>query len=303
MNDAVTLTRKRVYILPTRQGIAFASALLVMLLGAMNYNNSLAYLLTFLLTSLALVSMLHTYRNLAGLRVSALPADAVFAGSPARFPVLVDNPLGPRRDGVVLSEARRDGDVVLHLDLERGGQAQAELPVATRARGWRVLERACIASRAPFGLFRAWYRVPLGVRALVYPAPAGDQPLPRSVAEARDEQGHGGSGRDDFAGLREFRRGDSPRHVHWKAAARGGVLPVKHFEGAATVDVVLRLDDVQAADTEAALSQLAAWVLRADASGLHYALVLPGVRLPPASGPGHRDACLRQLALFGTPAT
>jgi uncharacterized protein (DUF58 family) len=90
--------------------------------------------------------------------------------------------------------------------------------------------------------------------------------------------------------------------VHWKAAARGGVLPVKHFEGAATVDVVLRLDDVQAADTEAALSQLAAWVLRADASGLHYALVLPGVRLPPASGPGHRDACLRQLALFGTPA-
>ena len=299
MSTAVTLTRKRVYILPTRQGLAFASALLVMLAGAMNYNNSLAYALTFLLTSLALVSMLHTYRNLAGLAVSALPAQPVFAGSVARFPVLVDNPGGPRRDGVVLSENRRAGDTVLHLDVGPGGSLQAELAVPTAARGWRVLERVCIASRAPFGLFRAWYRVPVGQRALVYPRPHGMQPMPASLAETRDDHGHGGSGRDDFAGLREFQRGDSPRHVHWKAAARGGVLPVKQFDGAATSDVMLRLDDVAGGGIEARLSQLAAWVLDADARGLHYGLELAGVRMDPASGPAHLDACLRRLALFG----
>lgn len=302
MTDGVRLTRKRVYILPTRQGIAFAFALLVMLAGAMNYNNALAYVLTFLLASLALVSMLHTYRNLAGLSVSAMPGNAVFAGAIARFPILVDNRLGPRRDGVVLSEARRAGDNVLHLELAADGQAQVELPVHCGARGWRVLERACIASRAPFGLFRAWYRVPLGVRALVYPRPEGTQALPDCTAEARDDHGHGGSGRDDFAGLREFRRGDSPRHVHWKAAARAGVPPVKQFEGAATSDVMLRLRDVRAAGVEAAVSQLAAWVLDADLRGLRYGLELPGVRLPPASGAAHLDACLRHLALHGLAA-
>ena len=83
---AFRLNRKRIYILPTRQGLAFATAIVVMLAGAMNYNNSLAYVLTFLLVSLALVSLLHTYRNLAGLRISARPAPPVFAGASARFP-------------------------------------------------------------------------------------------------------------------------------------------------------------------------------------------------------------------------
>ncbi len=295
----VVLTRKRVYILPTRQGLAFAAVLAVMLAGAMNYNNSLGYVLTFLLASLALVSLLHTYRNLAGLAVSARPAHPVFAGGTARFPVRVDNPGGPRRDGVVLSERRAPGDVVLHLEIGPDSHAQVELPVAAPSRGWRELERVCIASRAPFGIFRAWYRVPVRVRTLVYPHPAGDRPLPASLAESREERGHGGSGREDFAGLREYRRGDPPRHIHWKAAARGDLLPLKQFEGAATGNVMLRLADVYGAHPEACLSQLAAWVLEAEARGMHYGLELPGVRLDPATGPAHQDACLRRLALYG----
>lgn len=298
---AFLLTRKRIYILPTRQGLAFATALAVMLAGSMNYNNSLGYVLTFMLTGLALVSLLHTYRNLAGLRVSARPAPPVFAGGAARFPVKVDNPGGPRRDGVVISERRRPGDAVIHLELAPDSHAEAELPVRAPRRGWRELPRVCIASRAPFGIFRAWYRVPVSVRTLVYPHPAGDRPLPGSGAESREERGHGGSGRDDFAGLREYRRGDAPRHVHWKAAARTQVLPVKQFEGARTVDVMLRLADTSGPQLEARLSQMATWVLEAEAQGLHYGLDLGAARLPPAGGPAHQDECLRRLALFQLP--
>jgi len=295
------LTRKRVYILPTRQGAAFATALAVMLAGAMNYNNALGYVLTFLLASLALVSLLHTYRNLAGLAVSARPAPPVFAGGSARFPVRVDNPGGPARHGVVLSESRGPGDVVVPLALGADSHAEAELPVRAPRRGWRTLERVCIASRAPFGIFRAWYRVPLGVRTLIYPHPEGAQSLPDGAAESREEHGHGGSGRDDFAGLREYRRGDSPRHVHWKAAARAEVPPVKQFEGARTADVVLRLADARGPHLEARLSQLAAWVLEAEAAGLHYGLDLGEGRLASAAGPAHQDECLRRLALFRLP--
>jgi uncharacterized protein (DUF58 family) len=302
--DGITqLNRKRIYILPTRQGLVFALALLVMLAGSMNYNNALGFALTFLLVSLALVSMLHTYRNLHGLRISAHAAPAVFAGHAARFPITVDNPGGPRRDGVVLTEQRAVNDTVIHLDLAPDSLAHIELPVATSRRGWRNLDRICIASRAPFGIFRAWYRVPVGVRGLVYPQPFGELPLPRHESESGGESGHGGSGREDFAGLREYRRGDAMHHIHWKAAARGGVLPVKQFEGARTRDVVLRYADIPAGDLELRLAQLTAWVLAADAQGLHYSLQLPG-DAPGAtddadSGPAHRDQCLRRLALFG----
>lgn len=313
--DGVTvLNRKRVYILPTRQGLVFAIVLLVMLVGSMNYNNALGFALTFLLVSLALVSLLHTYRNLAGLRVSARPAPAVFAGSVARFPIAVDNAEGSRRDGVVITEQRAVDDIAIHLDLAPNSNVRVELPVPAGRRGWRDLHRICIASRAPFGIFRAWYRVPVGVRSIVYPQPFGDLPLPIHNAESGADSGHGGSGREDFAGLRDYQRGDSVRHIHWKAAAHGDSLPVKLFDGARTRDVVLNFEDTRAGDIELRLSQLTAWVLKAETEGLHYTLRLPSTTAAGSdggsdwggtvhdatdTGPAHRDDCLRRLALYG----
>ncbi|MEX6784375.1 DUF58 domain-containing protein, partial [Pseudomonas aeruginosa] len=90
--SSVELNQRRVFILPTRQGGAFGLALLVMLLAAINYQNSLAYGLTFLLLSLGVVTILHTYRNLAGLRLTALGADPVFAGERAGFRVRLESP-------------------------------------------------------------------------------------------------------------------------------------------------------------------------------------------------------------------
>ncbi|MFT5174980.1 MAG: hypothetical protein ACI8W7_003169 [Gammaproteobacteria bacterium] len=302
-NGVTLLTRKRVYILPTRHGLAFAIVLMVMLAGSMNYNNALGFALTFLLVSLALVSLLHTYRNLAGLCVSAHPAAPVFAGNEARFSITIDNPGGPRRDGVVITEQRASNDAVVHLHLAPDSNARVELPVVTEQRGWRKLDRVCIASRAPFGIFRAWYRVPTAVRSIVYPHPIDDLPLPVHDTQAGAEGGRGGTGREDFAGLRDYRRGDPVRHIHWKVAARGGAWPLKLFDGARTGDVVLRFVDTPSGDVERRLSQLAAWVLAAEAKGLHYTLELPGTAQPPTTdpdtGPAHRDQCLRRLALFG----
>jgi uncharacterized protein (DUF58 family) len=198
---------------------------------------------------------------------------------------------------VVVSEGRRPGDAVCHLELEADSHAETELAVHAPRRGWRQLPRVCIASRAPFGIFRAWCRVPVSTRTLVYPHPDGVQPLPAGVSESREEHGHGGRGRDDFAGLREYRRGDSPRHIHWKAAARSQVLPVKQFEGARTADVMLSLADARATGLEKRLSQMSAWVLEAESRGLHYGLDLGSTRLAPSCGPAHQDHCLRCLAL------
>ena len=49
----VFLSQRRVYILPTRQGALFGAALLLMLIGSINYQLSLGFILTFLLAGMA----------------------------------------------------------------------------------------------------------------------------------------------------------------------------------------------------------------------------------------------------------
>ena len=66
--DPVELRRNRIYILPTRSGIAYAAMVFAMLLGGMNYNNNLGLGLTFVLVSLGLVAMHHCHGTLSGLQ-------------------------------------------------------------------------------------------------------------------------------------------------------------------------------------------------------------------------------------------
>ena len=81
----VTLTQRRIFILPTRRGVGFSVLLLLMLVGDINYGLSLGYVLTFLLATMAVMSMLYAFRNMADLQVQAGHCEAIFAGEMAQF--------------------------------------------------------------------------------------------------------------------------------------------------------------------------------------------------------------------------
>ena len=87
----IFLRQNRVYILPTRPGLAFSLALVVMLIGSINYNLSLGYILTFLLASMGLVAILHTFRNLVHLHISSGRVEPVFADETAWFELFIEN--------------------------------------------------------------------------------------------------------------------------------------------------------------------------------------------------------------------
>jgi hypothetical protein len=78
-SQVTRLQPKRIYILPTGVGFVFAIMTFAMLLGSMNYNNNLSFVLTFLLAGLGLVSMHQCQRNLVG-RISDR-ATARYSGS------------------------------------------------------------------------------------------------------------------------------------------------------------------------------------------------------------------------------
>ncbi|MCX7892327.1 MAG: DUF58 domain-containing protein [Burkholderiales bacterium] len=291
----IRLTQRRVYVLPTGYGLTFAGALALMLVGSINYSLGLGYVLTFALAGMGLVSMLHTYRNLAHLTVRAGRADPVFAGDDAVFELLLDNPGGFDRHTVIA----RCGESAVDVDIPAGRSEVAKLPVPAPRRGRLPLGRVTLETRFPVGLFRCWSYVRPEMEAIVWPRPDG-APLP--LAKIRPDAGeavNAGGGVDDFAGLRPYHAGDSPRHIAWKAAEREGLLLTKLFSGRGAAELWLDWDDLPSAlDWEARLSRLAGWVLAAEAAGLAYGLRIPGAEIEPALGSAHRDACLTRLALF-----
>ena len=297
-NSPWRLSRKRIFILPTRLGLTLAIVIATVLVGATNYNNSLAFLLAFLLLSVALVSMLHTYRDLAGLTVQLHGAQSVFAGDMARFRITLDNNDGPQRLGVILRTGRRDDTVKVSVALGENDITECLLPVHSTQRGWLRLDRVCVASRAPIGVFRAWSWVPGVARALVFPRPLGDQPLPLCGPAGNGPHTQRIQGDEEFVGLKPYRPGDSPRRIHWRAAARSEWPPVKQFDASVGTEIELRFDNVLASEPEARISQLTAWVLQASQMQMGFALDLPGQRIEAGHGEAHREHCLRTLALW-----
>jgi uncharacterized protein (DUF58 family) len=292
----VTLARRRLYILPTRFGIAFACLLLLMLVAGINYANSLALFLTFLLTAFALLAMQQVHRNLLGVSVLRLDAPAVFAGSTATVRVMLGDDAARRRDGL---EAALEAAVLASGDLASAGRLVLELPLAAPRRGVVGIERVRLSTALPFGLFRAWTWVHSPLELLVYPQPHGTLPMPVSAAPVSGVRGRGGAALDEWAGLRAFRDGDSPRQVDWKAYAREAPLLVKEYQASGAELRHFDFNELKMADTEARLAQLARWVVDAEAGGERYGLTLPHLTIAPERGPEHRHRCLAALARFG----
>jgi uncharacterized protein (DUF58 family) len=292
----VVLVQRRIYILPTRQGMLFAGVLLVMLTGSINYALGLGFVLTFLLFALAMNAMIHTFRNLANLRVTAGRADPVFAGDSAHFAVHLDNPADTERYALGLTH---DGTTTAFVDVPARSSARGTASVAAPRRGILRPGRLTLFTRYPLGLYRAWSYLDLEMQCTVYPRPAFPAlPLPPATASAGAGT-ESGRGQEDFAGLREYHLGDSPRHIAWKAAARDQGLLTKQFSGHAETQLWLdwtRLPGQMA--VEERLSHLARWVLDAHGRSIAYGLRLPGRTLGLAAGAAHRDACLEALALY-----
>src|ERR1700733_95502 len=88
----LTLQARRIYILPTPAGLAAAALLFVMLLAGMNYSNSLALLLCFMLCGVTLVSMHECHGMLSGLRLLRAEADDSYAGRLGELQLCFENP-------------------------------------------------------------------------------------------------------------------------------------------------------------------------------------------------------------------
>jgi uncharacterized protein (DUF58 family) len=300
------LIKKRIYIFPTRQGLVYLFMLTIMLLGAANYNNSMAYILTFLLGSIFMVVMLHTYRNLRGLIIYINPAAPVFAGETAAFPLLIDNRSGARRTSIVVSsgseqEQNREAAGTALLNVPAAVLHSARLRIPAIRRGHLQPGQVSISSTFPAGLLRAWSYFDSDQVSIVYPCPKGVRRLPDSSEYTLEEQSGLKTGTDDFTGFNSYRPGDSIRNINWKIYAREQGLLVKKFSGSGSDRLLIQWDQcAHINDVEGRLAQLSLWVMEADRQEFYYGLEIPSAYIGIDHGEAHRHLCLKALAEHGS---
>ncbi len=295
----LSIVRRRVYILPTRFGIFYGLIVFGMLLAGLNYNNNLALALTFVLAAVAIVAMHYCHRNLAGVELRALEAEPFFVGQSGTLRVeLLSTSALDRLD----LEIRADDSAGVCVSVPAQERLACEVPVRAARRGRNRVARLALETRFPLRLFRAWAWVYDCAEFIAYPKPEGVAPPPLAVTSASGRHDAPGRGEEDFAGLRDYQKGDSPRRVSWKAFARTEQLLSKEYSGAARRWLVLDMNQTPGVDLEARLSQLARWVIDAERAAAAYALNVPGARLALGTGAAHERRCLLALALHGEPA-
>jgi uncharacterized protein (DUF58 family) len=153
---------------------------------------------------------------------------SLLAGEPARG--------GSGRDGAApLAPAAMDDGVPIFVPrLEAGEELGLKVPRLFPRRGVHRGGWVELRCGGRLGLASSLRRVEMDAEVVVLPRyeelpglPGMEGMLsPRQPRRERRPSGHS----TDFYGVREYRRGDPLRYVHWKASARLGRLVVREFE-------------------------------------------------------------------------
>ena len=197
LSDTLTLTQRNVYILPTRAGWMLAATLIVLLIGSLNYQLNLRYLLTFLLAGSAAAGMVVCHNTLRGLRLHLLPPQPLFAGGLATLDVkLVNARRTPRH---AIGVALLDTDHWSWADVPAQGEATVQVSFKPARRGLHRVPTLTAETRFPLGTFRVWTVWRPAAQVLVYPAP---EPMPPALppGEPRSGAGLAGGARASGAG-------------------------------------------------------------------------------------------------------
>lgn len=236
---------------PTVIGGGFLAATAVIGIAAEVQDDAALRLLFGLLFAGAILSAVIPALNLRGLTVERDPPATIHAGrvfevgarivaserTSASFSVvLTDGPNGPyARPGHALA-----------LRVAPGAPADLRYRVKIKDRGRHRIEEVVLSTRYPLGLFEHRVTVPVESEIVAYPrlGSFAKDPLPASgfnrlmtsTETAREK------GQEEFGNLREYRPGDNPRLIAWRATARHGELMVKELEDDLTKRVTVFLE-------------------------------------------------------------
>lgn len=285
---------RNIYILPSRFGWVYGVLVLSLLTGAINYQISTIFLMTFLLAVVGLVSAWETQLNLKGLSVKFISISDTQQGIPAQLLLLIE-PQQKTRYGLEFQMGTHSKTRIEKIPAEG---LQILLPIAASHRGIFPIPPIIISSNFPFGFFTVWSYAYFEESFYVYPQPIDPGFWPVSVAHDTNSNKLL-SGDEELYELKQVEHPwGEPNRIAWKIAAKGQGWYVKRMSSSEENYSLFRLKDLPAADLETQLQYLSYWLQTAESRGCIYSLDLGSSATPYAQGEEHLKQSLRQLASY-----
>lgn len=288
----------------TRFGAGYLLFTLLIGFAALNTGNNSLYIgLAYMLAGL-LVSGMASKGGLHHLEVEIAGVDEAWAGRPVEVLLRVRNRsrIWTVRDVLVSSE-HLEKPVLVPLVTRR---SSIDLPARFLfpKRGPVKLQRLDLYTRYPFGLILKKRRARIEGEVVVYPRLLEvDEARLAADATTRDAipRPRAGSGQDIFA-FRDYVRGDSLRHVHWKKSASLGRWIMKQQQEEAGISLAVAIDPVRPAWVseerfERMISEAATLLWDGIENGADVTLILPAERIE-GKGERVRVPIFRELALL-----
>jgi len=299
-NQVIT-NHRQTYVLPNRFGYLLLLITLLMMIAATNYQNSMAFLLTFFLVALGFNNLLINYRNLVDLEIRIFPCTAVHVGQTLKIPVSVKRLSDREHYSVGLGTK---DSVQKIFDITSTSETNTSVDFFPTQRGWYQPERFYLVTSYPFGLLRVWSWFRCKQQYLIYPKPEVPPAIDNQLGHRSEANSHEQmAGNEDFFSIRDYQQGDSKRAIHWRAYAREQGLVTKEFSEPKgdneyfdyqmfnTIDPYNRI--------ELRLSWLCYLIVEAHRKQRPFGLILPSINIAPDMSTQHLNSCLTALALFG----
>lgn len=293
----IELTLNNIFIVPSKSSLGFLAVLLLMLIVAVNYQNSLVYLFVFWLVSSWMVSLLLTFRNLMGVKIKVVGYENCHAKQNASIMLRV-YPNKKQLNDLCLFWFE---DKKHWLSFYDNTPQDIQLLYPTSKRGKLIPERLRIENRSPAGLAVAWSNLAFDMTWWIYPKAQALTPDAINVAkddEFVQEAGQWQKGNTDFSHLRTYQAGDHLKRIHWRQFAKTGELSTREFLDYQQTDLWIDWRSYSGFSQEIWLSALCADILSAQKKQLAFGVRLPNIEIDIGSGEQHIKKCLEALAHF-----
>lgn len=263
--------------------------------GAVQANGA-AYILAFLTGTLGVLSYVYARANLRGLEVRVGSGPIQHHGLGEVLPVDLRAASGHEPFGIeVLLIGAPKATFVSQIASGQSTRLYLRLPPGSAPL------QLMMRSAYPLGLLHAQRVIQVELSRHAVPPASGQLPLPTAQMHASEVEGRSGGNSvpsregDDFAGVREWQLGDSPRHIDWRAVARGRPLMVKTWARGVSESVQLDWETLPLPESEKA-GQMVRWIQMCEQQGLSYGMSLPGQEFESGRGDAHARRCMQALA-------
>lgn len=324
------LSNRNIFIMPTRFGFAYLFFDILLFLLGTNYQNNTILLLSYLLASLFVTVMMHSFYNFSQLTFSSSAKQFTFAKQQAHFPINIKAKKSHfdlnfqhvmKKFASHVASSQPVLSQKIKIEQCDVGEHQVLLPYLANNRGVFNLGRVKVFSEYSLGLFITWAMLDFSHQLVVFPQPkklSSNHNYLTGLDDSTHSQNNNylvSAGVDDFSELKNYIVGESQARIAWKQLARGQGKLSKHYQNQQGSLRWLKLSNMPSVEVETQLSCLCFLILEYSKSKYEFGLLLDSnlsnlannknstnkahtLKITPSSGFQHQQNCLIALAEF-----